>query len=101
MKNVIEYLNQLNYRGAETSAILGILFSFNRTSIISFNPFDPKHRQVPTFQFKLLFIVPTKGVKNAQLHFLGLSRPVGNFRYKFSKKHGKKLKTCMLQLNII
>ena len=39
MKNVIKCLNQLNHRGSGTSTVKGILFSLNRSLIISFNKF--------------------------------------------------------------
>ena len=39
MKNVIKCLNQLNQRGSGTSTVKGILFSLNRSLIISFNKF--------------------------------------------------------------
>ena len=35
MKNVIKYLNQLNHRGTGALTILGILFTFNKTLILS------------------------------------------------------------------
>ena len=60
---------------------------------------------------EVVFTVPRKGIKNAYLRFLPLhisiettvelSRPIGNLRHKFSKKYIKKLKTQMLQINII